>query len=85
MTDSRRGRQELPRLLLVTGMSGAGKSSVLDALEDMGWDCVDNLPVPLLEHFIRGGGNECRLAPAAVAMDVRSRGFDAEKLAQIVR
>ena len=37
-----------PRLLLVTGMSGAGKSSVLDALEDMGWDCVDNLPVSLL-------------------------------------
>ena len=34
----------LPRLLLVTGMSGAGKSTVLDALEDMGWDCVDNLP-----------------------------------------
>ena len=38
----------LPRLLLVTGMSGAGKSTVLDALEDMGWDCVDNLPVSLL-------------------------------------
>ena len=34
-----------PRLLLVTGMSGAGKSSVLDALEDMGLECVDNLPV----------------------------------------
>ena len=40
-----------PRLLLVTGMSGAGKSHVLDALEDMGWDTVDNLPVDLLESF----------------------------------
>ena len=45
-----------PRLLLVTGMSGAGKSTVLDALEDMGWDVVDNLPADLLEPFVHGGG-----------------------------
>jgi UPF0042 nucleotide-binding protein len=37
--------RRLPRLLLVTGMSGAGKSTVLDTLEDMGWEIVDNLPV----------------------------------------
>ena len=65
-----------PRLLLVTGMSGAGKSSVLDALEDMGWDCVDNLPVSLLHAFVTDDGSNRRLVPAAVAMDVRSRGFD---------
>ena len=70
----------MPRLLLVTGMSGAGKSSVLDALEDMGWDCVDNLPASLLRAFVAGDGNECRLVPAAVAMDVRSRGFDPDNL-----
>jgi len=70
----------MPRLLLVTGMSGAGKSSVLDALEDMGWDCVDNLPASLLPAFVAGDGSECRLAPAAVAMDVRSRGFDPDTL-----
>jgi UPF0042 nucleotide-binding protein len=73
-----------PRLLLVTGMSGAGKSTVLDALEDLGWDVVDNLPVDLLESFVHGGG-ECRLAPVAVGMDVRSRGFEAETLADRVR
>jgi UPF0042 nucleotide-binding protein len=56
----------MPRLLLVTGMSGAGKSSVLDALEDMGWDCVDNLPASLLQAFVAGDGSECRLVPAAV-------------------
>jgi UPF0042 nucleotide-binding protein len=71
-------------LLLVTGMSGAGKSTVLDALEDMGWDTIDNLPTDLLEPFIRGEGT-CRLAPAAVAMDVRSRGFDAESLPRLIR
>ena len=74
----------LPRLLLVTGMSGAGKSTVLDALEDLGWDVVDNLPVDLLDGFVRGGA-ECRLAPIAVGMDVRSRGFDADTLAERVR
>jgi UPF0042 nucleotide-binding protein len=70
--------RRLPRLLLVTGMSGAGKSTVLDALEDMGWDTVDNLPTDLLEEFVHGGGN--RTADVAVGMDVRSRGFDPETL-----
>ena len=65
----------LPRLLLVTGMSGAGKSTVLDTLEDMGWDIVDNLPVDLLREFVSPNG-QCRAAPAAVAMDPRTRGFD---------
>ena len=45
-------RADKPRLLIVTGMSGAGKSTVLDALEDMGWDCVDNLPTGLLHDFV---------------------------------
>ena len=75
----------LPRLLLVTGMSGAGKSTVLDALEDMGWDCVDNLPVALLKDFVRGEEKARGTAPIAVGMDARSRGFDAEKLPAIIR
>jgi UPF0042 nucleotide-binding protein len=72
-----------PRLLLVTGMSGAGKSTVLDALEDMGWDVVDNLPADLLESFVQGS-SECRTIPAAVGMDVRSRGFDPERLPELM-
>jgi UPF0042 nucleotide-binding protein len=74
-----------PRLLLVTGMSGAGKSTVLDTLEDMGWDCVDNLPVGLLKDFVRGEEKAGSLAPIAVGMDARSRGFDAGKLPEIIR
>jgi UPF0042 nucleotide-binding protein len=80
MTSARRP----PRLLLVTGMSGAGKSTVLDALEDMGWDVVDNLPTDLLDGFVHGG-IECRTIPAAVAMDVRSRGFDPQTLPELIR
>ncbi len=75
----------LPRLILVTGMSGAGKSTVLDALEDMGWDCVDNLPVALLSDFVHGEHKAGQRVPVAVGMDARSRGFDAQRLPEIVR
>ena len=73
-----------PRLLLVTGMSGAGKSTVLDALEDMGWDVVDNLPADLLHGFVHGGG-QCRMASVAIGMDSRSRGFDPHTLPDLIR
>ncbi len=73
------GERRKPRLLLVSGMSGAGKSSVLDALEDLGWECVDNLPMPLLGDFVVEARRTRR--PIAVGMDVRSRGFDPAKAA----
>jgi UPF0042 nucleotide-binding protein len=78
MSEARR----LPRLLLVTGMSGAGKSTVLDALEDMGWEVVDNLPADLVQEFVYGGGQ--RTANVAIGMDVRSRGFDPETLGEFI-
>ena len=40
------------RLVIVTGMSGAGKTIALKMLEDIGFYCVDNLPVPLMEPFV---------------------------------
>jgi UPF0042 nucleotide-binding protein len=78
------GSRRPPRLVLVTGMSGAGKSTVLDTLEDMGWDIVDNLPADLLDDFVHGGKRR-RTVSAAVGMDARSRGFDAEKLPGLIR
>jgi UPF0042 nucleotide-binding protein len=78
-------RPLLPRLLLVTGMSGAGKSTVLDALEDMGWDCVDNLPTALLNDFVHGERAARQKMPVAVGMDVRSRGFDPKALPDLLR
>jgi UPF0042 nucleotide-binding protein len=82
------GRQQapdrLPRLLLVTGMSGAGKSSTLGVLEDMGWDTVDNLPTSLLHDFVHRADRSGSSANVAVGMDVRSRGFDAHALPSLV-
>ena len=74
----------LPRLLLVTGMSGAGKSTVLNALEDMGWDCVDNLPTALLKEFVHGERGAKHDIPIAIGMDVRSRGFDPQTLPSLL-
>ena len=70
-------------LLLVTGMSGAGKSTGLKALEDVGYDVVDNLPLSLLQRLLAlqdkstGGSGE---RPLAVGIDARTRAFDAESL-----
>jgi len=57
-------------------MSGAGKSTVLDALEDMGWDVVDNLPADLLRGFVQGPA-QCRTAsaPAKVALALDRMGI----------
>ena len=59
-------------LLIVTGMSGAGKSLALKSLEDMGFFCVDNLPSPMLEEFITMCKNaNPPIRRAAVTMDSR--------------
>lgn len=70
---SERAPQEV---VLVTGLSGAGKSSILRALEDAGFEAIDNPPLPLIEELVArpssGGGRRI-----AVGVDARSRGFDA--------
>jgi len=72
------------RILLVTGLSGAGKSTVLKTLEDIGWETVDNLPLSLLQPLLATpppAGAE-RGRPLAVGLDSRTRGFDAELVAR---
>lgn len=65
-----------PRLLLVTGLSGAGKSTVLKVLEDLGWEVVDNLPLALLDALIEAPVRRREAnRPIAVGIDSRSRGF----------
>lgn len=68
-------------ILLVSGLSGAGKSTALRTLEDMGWEVVDNLPLVLLDRLLETplsagheGGHD---RPLAIGIDARTRGFDA--------
>jgi UPF0042 nucleotide-binding protein len=71
------------RILLVTGLSGAGKSTALRTLEDLGWEVVDNLPLSLLEDLLEtplGKGGSRRRRPLALGVDSRTRDFDANRI-----
>jgi UPF0042 nucleotide-binding protein len=78
MTQDRRTRP----LVLVTGLSGAGRSTALKALEDEGYEAIDNLPVRLLASLI--DESKVDSGPLAVAVDVRSPSFVAETFLESV-
>ena len=63
-------------LVLVTGMSGAGKSTALKILEDLGYEAIDNLPLSLLADLVRARGDGSRQGALALGIDSRTRGFD---------
>lgn len=77
-----------PRLLIITGMSGAGRSTTLKALEDLDFEAVDNLPLGLVETLLATPQAD-RLhtgpRPLAFGIDTRTRAFDAEMLVARLR
>jgi UPF0042 nucleotide-binding protein len=64
-----------PHLLVITGLSGSGKTHVSRALEDVGWFCVDNLPSVLVPSFADLLHGSPDLRRSALVVDVRERGF----------
>lgn len=75
-------------ILLVTGMSGAGKSTTLRALEDMGWEVVDNLPIRLLGPLLAtpAGTDAVPIErPLAVGVDTRTRSFSADSIVRAIK
>lgn len=71
------------RVAIITGLSGSGKSTALRALEDIGFFCVDNLPVVLLPRFLKILADESKdIANVAMVMDLRQESF-LEKYARI--
>lgn len=69
-------------LIIVTGMSGAGKSQAANALEDMGYYCVDNVPPSLLSKFAElPQESQGKITRIALVVDVRSRGMFSDYLA----
>ena len=73
MTAERAGSRTL---VLVTGMSGAGKSTALKILEDLGYEAIDNLPLSLLADLVRARDDGRRQGALALGIDSRTRGFD---------
>ena len=75
-TRSRAPQRAATRFMVVTGLSGSGKTHAIHALEDLGYFCVDNLPTQLIPTFAelctRG---EAHLERVAIVVDVRERGF----------
>ncbi len=75
------------RLIIISGLSGSGKSVALNLLEDLGFYCIDNIPVDLLFTFVKdilldqdaGYGN------VAVGLDARNRGDNIERLPTLIR
>ncbi len=66
------------RMVVVTGMSGSGRSAALKAFEDIGYYCVDNLPLPLLPEFLRYAGRSDETLRSAIGIDIREKSFAEE-------
>ena len=76
------------QIIIVTGLSGAGKTSVMRALEDQGFYCVDNLPIPLLTTFLQLIAQTPKthesLLKVALGLDTRGEHFCHDLAAEIV-
>jgi RNase adapter protein RapZ len=75
------------RVLLVTGLLGAGKTTALKLLEDLGWEVIDNFPIRLLERLLDSpsGDTHAPRAPLAIGFDSRTRGFDPRSTIGLVK
>ncbi len=85
------------RVLLVTGLLGAGKTTVLKVLEDLGWETIDNFPIRMLGQLIGKPGEHksgeladgtrgaTATPPLAIGFDSRTRGFNAQQITERVK
>ncbi len=81
-------KREPKDILLVTGMSGAGKSTVLRTLEDLGWEVVDNLPLLLLDRLLataQTSALDIGARPLALGIGAQTRDFDPEGIVQRIK
>jgi UPF0042 nucleotide-binding protein len=78
---SRESPDDRQRILLVTGMLGAGKTTALRALEDLGWEAVDNFPIRLFKRVVGDVPNQS----LAIGFDCRTRDFDPADVIERVR
>jgi UPF0042 nucleotide-binding protein len=69
------------RIVLVTGPSGAGRTTTINALEDLGYEVIDNLPLSLVDRLTEGAP---LTRPVALGLDVRNRDFNATALIELI-
>lgn len=77
-------RKNANHLVVITGMSGSGKASVMKAFEDLGYYCVDNLPIGLIPRFADLAKQSSEIEKAALVTDIRE-GEQLKKLPAIIR
>lgn len=80
-TDPVRSDNANQRLILVTGPSGAGRSTAIHALEDLGFEAIDNIPMSLLPRLLEGPPHG---RPLALGLDVRNRDFSVNALIELI-
>lgn len=73
--------ERIKRLVLVTGPSGAGRTTAIRALEDMGYEAIDNLPLSLLPRLLDGPAPD---KPMALGVDARNRDFSTTALIEVI-
>jgi UPF0042 nucleotide-binding protein len=73
-----------PDVAIVTGLAGAGRTTAIRALEDLGWEALDNLPLALIPRLCEPGADFASGRPLAIGVDTRTRGFSAEALIDLV-
>ena len=77
------GRQPEPggrRIVLVSGLSGAGRTTAMDSLEDVGYEAIDNPPLELIGDILRKPGPQ----PVAIGVDIRTRAFAADPILRLL-
>ncbi|MDF1763390.1 MAG: RNase adapter RapZ [Oleibacter sp.] len=73
------------RLVVISGRSGSGKSSALHVLEDLGFYCIDNLPIGLLPSLVQHAEEDDRLRQIAVSIDARNLAHTVERIDDLLR
>jgi UPF0042 nucleotide-binding protein len=76
------GPRPIPLVVIVTGMSGAGRTTAINTLEDMGFEALNNFPLALVERLIQPADASPR--PIAIGVETRTRGFSARALTALV-
>jgi len=87
MPQNKVGFIDLPTLIIITGLSGSGMSSATNAFEDLGYFCVDNLPLTMLSTFGRllvpADGHAAAIEKAVLVINIRERHFLSEFSAEL--